>query len=380
MEVRKPSSGPEQGKPIKIQLSSQRLELLAPATAQLVAYLQTQSGVVDIEDSRPLPGIDWKILVDREQASRFGADISSVGNAVQLVTNGIKVGEYRPDDADEELDIRIRFATDYRHIDQLDRLRLQTPQGLVPVNLFAKRVASPSVGNLRRSDEQRVVTVQADVEEGILVNDKIEEIRNQLREFPLDSSIKVTFKGEDEEQHKAQEFLSRAFISGIFMILIILVMQFNSLYQAVLILSAVILSTIGVLLGLLVTQQPFGIVMSGIGVIALAGIVINNNIILIDTYNILRKEGFSPHSAILQTCAQRLRPVLLTAITTVLGLIPMVFKINIDFITREITFGAPSTQWWTQLATAIAGGLTFATLLTLILTPCLLVLFSQRTH
>ncbi len=378
LEVRKPPAGPEQGKPIKIQLSSQQPALLAAATTQLVTMLNTMTGLVDIEDSRPLPGIDWKILVNREHASRFGADVSSVGNAVQLVTNGIKVGEYRPDDADEELDIRIRFPADYRNIDQLDLLRLKTPQGLVPVNLFAERVAHPSVGVLRRSEEHRVMMVQADVEEGVLVDDKVQEIRTLLQQSPLNPQIKVTFKGEDEEQREAQEFLSRAFISGIFMIAIVLVMQFNSFYQTLLILSAVVLSTIGVLLGLLITQQPFGIVMSGIGVIALAGIVVNNNIVLIDTYNILRQEGFAPHEAILRTCAQRLRPVLLTTVTTILGLLPMVFKVNIDFITREITFGAPSTQWWTQLATAIAGGLTFATLLTLILTPCLLMLFHSQ--
>ncbi|OQW92361.1 MAG: MFS transporter [Beggiatoa sp. IS2] len=378
LEVRKPPAGPEQGKPIKIQLSSQQPALLAAATTQLVTMLNTMTGLVDIEDSRPLPGIDWKILVNREHASRFGADVSSVGNAVQLVTNGIKVGEYRPDDADEELDIRIRFPADYRNIDQLDLLRLKTPQGLVPVNLFAERVAHPSVGVLRRSEEHRVMMVQADVEEGVLVDDKVQEIRTLLQQSPLNPQIKVTFKGEDEEQREAQEFLSRAFISGIFMIAIVLVMQFNSFYQTLLILSAVVLSTIGVLLGLLITQQPFGIVMSGIGVIALAGIVVNNNIVLIDTYNILRQEGFAPDEAILRTCAQRLRPVLLTTVTTILGLLPMVFKVNIDFITREITFGAPSTQWWTQLATAIAGGLTFATLLTLILTPCLLMLFHSQ--
>ncbi len=155
---------------------------------------------------------------------------------------------------------------------------------------------------------------------------------------------------------------------------VILVTQFNSFYQALLILSAVVLSTVGVLLGLLVTQQPFGIVMSGVGVIALAGIVVNNNIVLIDTYNRQRKRGREAIEAVLRTGALRLRPVLLTTVTTILGLMPMVLAMNIDLIGREISVGGPSTQWWTQLATAVAGGLAFATLLTLVLTPCLLVL------
>jgi multidrug efflux pump len=155
---------------------------------------------------------------------------------------------------------------------------------------------------------------------------------------------------------------------------IILVTQFNSFYSAFLILSAVIMSTVGVMLGLLITDQPFGIVMTGIGVIALAGIVVNNNIVLIDTFDRLKKTAPDPLEAILRTGAQRLRPVLLTTITTVLGLMPMVLGLNVDIIAREVQIGAPSTQWWRQLATAIAFGLTFATVLTLVVTPSALML------
>jgi multidrug efflux pump len=167
---------------------------------------------------------------------------------------------------------------------------------------------------------------------------------------------------------------------------IILVTQFNSFYSALLILSAVVMSTVGVMLGLLIIGQPFGIVMSGIGVIALAGIVVNNNIVLIDTHDRLRKKIADPVQAILLTGAQRLRPVLLTTVTTILGLMPMVLQVNIDFVTREVSYGAPSTQWWVQLATAIVAGLTFATVLTLIITPSALMLrenmaaWRQRQH
>ena len=194
----------------------------------------------------------------------------------------------------------------------------------------------------------------------------------------LDPRIAVKFRGEDEEQRAAEAFLLKAFGAALFVMAIILVTQFNSFYQAALILSAVVLSTVGVLLGLLVTGQPFGIVMSGIGVIALAGIVVNNNIVLIDTYNILRRDGMDAVEAALRTGVLRLRPVLLTTVTTVLGLTPMVLGVNIDIIGRSVTVGGPSTQWWTQLATAVAGGLAFATLLTLVLTPSLLVLGEGR--
>ena len=220
------------------------------------------------------------------------------------------------------------------------------------------------------------MTVKADVPEGVLPATKVKEIQQWQGENTrqMDSRISVTFKGEDKEQRESQAFLSNAFLVALFVMAIILVTQFNSFYQALLILSAVIFSTVGVLLGLLTTGQPFGIVMSGIGVIALAGIVVNNNIVLIDTFNILRASGMPAVEAVLRTAAQRLRPVLLTTITTILGLMPMVLKLNVDLVHREITTGAPSTQWWVQLATAVAGGLTFATILTLILTPCLLVL------
>jgi len=155
---------------------------------------------------------------------------------------------------------------------------------------------------------------------------------------------------------------------------IILVTQFNSLFQALLILTAVVFSTGGVLLGHLIMDKPFGIVMSGVGVITLAGIVVNNNIVFIDTYNVLRGRGAEAFEAILRTCAVRLRPVLLTTVTTILGLMPMVFALNIDLIKRDISVGAPATQYWTQLSSAVAGGLAFATILTLLLTPSLLMI------
>jgi multidrug efflux pump len=161
---------------------------------------------------------------------------------------------------------------------------------------------------------------------------------------------------------------------ALFLIAIILVTQFNSFYQALLVLSAVVFSTVGVLLGLLITKEPFGIVMCGVGVVALSGIVVNNNIVLIDTFNELRGQGLDPVDAVLRTAAQRLRPVMLTTVTTILGLMPMVLRLNVDLVGREITFGGPSTDWWVQLASTVAGGLAFATLLTLILTPCLLIL------
>ena len=374
VEVRAEESGPPVGKPIQIQLGSRYPELLEPAIGRVREILDEVGEFVDVEDSRPLPGIEWKITVDRVEAARFGADITAVGNAIQLVTTGIRVTDYRPDDADDEVDIVVRLPGDRRDLDQLDRLRVQTRYGLVPISNFVKREPAPKSGVLQRIDGKRVMTVKADVPEGVLADTMVKGIQKWMAENAdqLDPRIDVTFTGEDKEQRESEAFLSRAFGVALFVMAIILVTQFNSYYQASLILSAVIFSTIGVMLALLIVGQPFGIVMSGIGVISLAGIVVNNNIVLIDTFNLLRSGGMELKEAILRTGAQRLRPVLLTTITTILGLVPMVMKLNIDFIQRTVSVGAPSTQWWVQLSLAIVGGLAFATLLTLVLTPCLL--------
>ena len=372
VEMRKPDVGPPTGKDIRIEISSRFPERLAPVVEILRARLATMDDLIDIEDSRPTPGIEWELRVDRAHASRFGANIFSVGNIVQFVTNGVKVGEYQPDDADEEIEIRVRFPIDERSMSQLDSLRVPTPDGNVPISNFVSRRPKPKVATIERVDQRHVYTVQANVAEGVLPDDKVREITTWLETVELPPEVGVRFKGQDEEQKKASAFLGKAFSAALFIMAIILVTQFNSFYHAFLVLTAVIMSTIGVMMGLLVTGQPFGIVMTGVGIITLAGVVVNNNIVLIDTFTRLRKSGMEPLEAIVRTGAQRLRPVLLTAITTVFGLMPMVLRLNIDFVTREITFGAPSTQWWTQLSTAVASGLTFATLLTLVVTPCLL--------
>jgi multidrug efflux pump len=374
VEIHEAEAGPPVGKPIQVELTSRFPERLEPAIAELRAFFDRLDGITDVTDSRPMPGIEWRFVVDREQAGRFGADIAVVGSAIQLVTNGILVDEYRPEDATDEVDIRARYPESERSLEQLERLRVNTAQGSTPIGNFVTRVPAPKVGTLERVDGARVLEVAADVQGGVLPDDKVREIRAWLAEHPLDPSVIATFKGEDEEQREAEAFLTQAFAVALFLIALILVTQFNSFYQTLLILSAVVFSTVGVMLGLLVVQQPFGIIMSGVGVIALAGIVVNNNIVLIDTYNELRKRGLEPFDAVLRTAAQRLRPVLLTTVTTVLGLMPMVLKINVDLVARDITFGGPSTDWWSQLATAVAGGLAFATLLTLVLTPCLLLL------
>ncbi len=370
-------SGITSGKPIAIELSSREPAALTEAVANLRAGLESIDGIIDITDSRPIPGIDWRINVNREEAARYGADISTVGNAIQLVTNGIMIGDYRPDDADDEVDIRVRFPDADRNLEQLDRLRINANGVLVPVSNFMTREPALRIGNLDRTDGVRVMRINADVTDDVLADDKVQEIQEWFQTAEFDPRVNVTFKGENQDQLEAEAFLERAFTAALFLMAIILVAQFNSFYQAMLILTAVVFSIVGVLLGLLITDQPFGVVMCGIGVISLAGIVVNNNIVLIDTYNRVREKVDNALDAALLTCAQRVRPVMLTTITTILGLMPMVLGININLVSRDVEIGGPSTQWWTQLASTVAGGLAFATVLTLVLTPCLLVLGEQ---
>ena len=369
VETRTEEAGPPVGKPVQVQLSTRYPDLLAAEVGKVRDFVDSLNGLKDIQDSRPVPGIEWELSVDRAQAAKFGADITLIGNAVKFVTNGMKVTEYRPDDSDKEIDIVARYPVTDRTINQLDEVRIQTSEGLVPISNFVTRTAKPRTGLLRRVDTVRVMSVQADILPGVLADNITQQIRAWLPTSNIDPRVEIEFRGEDEEQKNSQDFLKKAFAVALFLMAIILVTQFNSFYSALLILSAVMMSTVGVMLGLLIIGQPFGIVMSGIGVIALAGIVVNNNIVLLDTHDRLRKQISDPLQAILLTGAQRLRPVLLTTVTTILGLMPMVLQINIDFISREISVGSPSTQWWVQLATAIAAGLTFSTVLTLIITP-----------
>ena len=374
VETRKPDAGPPQGKPIFIEFSARDDVAARQAVETVSNYVASHEAVINIEDSRPLPGIEWQIRVDRAEAARFGADVALVGAMVQLVTNGIKIGEYRPDDSDEEIDIRVRYPDGKRSLAQIDELRIPSDQGLVPISTFVEREPAQKVSTINRTDRKRTYTLQADVLPGYLPNDVIAELAAGMAELDVDPRVSFGFRGTIEDQNEDMAFLQRAMLMALAIMAIILVTQFNSIYQAGLILTAVLFSTGGVLLGHLIMGKPFGIIMSSVGVITLAGIVVNNNIVFIDTYNVLRARGAEAYEAVVRTCAVRLRPVLLTTVTTIIGLMPMVLGININLIDREISVGAPSSQWWTQLASSVAGGLAFATLLTLFLTPSLLMI------
>ncbi len=376
LEFRKQEGGPAAGKPVEIQVSSTSNNQLESYVDQLRGAMEATGGFVDTEDDRSLPGIEWQLKVDREAAARFGTDVLSIGSAVRLVTNGMVLATYRPEDVRDEVDIAVRVPADWRELDQLERQTLNSSRGQVPLSQFVDLEPGTKTGTIVRVDGQRTVTIKSDVAPGEQVDQLLRRLQERMPDTP--SGVSVRFAGENEEQQEAGNFLATAFLVAIALMLLILVTQFNSLYQTFLILSAIVLSTAGVLLGLLLNGQSFGIVMVGMGIIALAGIVVNNNIILIDTYNQMRASGMNSFDAALETGCLRMRPVLLTAVTTVLGLMPMVLGVNVDLLTPSLGLNAPSTQWWMQLSSAIAGGLTFATVLTLLLTPALLVI-GERT-
>jgi len=373
VEVRKRDEGPATGKDIRLQIRADDRQKAFEAARRVRAHMERgMTGLVDIEDETPLPGIEWAVTIDREEAGRFGADIQSVGALVQLVTEGLLVDTYRPDDAEDEVDIRLRLPPDQRSVSRLDELRLQTPNGLVPITNFTSREARPAVDTLFRTDGRPSVYVKANTAEGVLADDKVRELSAWINEQAWPQGVDLRFRGADEEQQESAVFLSRAMLAALFMMFMILVTQFNSIWHSLITLSSIGLSLVGILIGMLVMGQTFSVIMTGTGIVALAGIVVNNSIVLIDTYHRMRGLGMPVEEAVLKTAAQRLRPVMLTTITTIFGLLPMVLQLDVDFIAREVNIGSISSSWWVHLSTAIVFGLSFATLLTLVLTPVLL--------
>ncbi|NOJ23142.1 efflux RND transporter permease subunit [Vibrio coralliilyticus] len=378
IEYKFPDAGPPVEHDLVIEMSTRIPGELDRAAKMVRHWADAYPAFTNISDTSSKEGIDWQIDIRRDDASRFLADATLVGNTVQFVTNGLKLGDYLPDDATEEVDILVRYPEDKRDIGRFDQLKIKTAAGMVPITNFASIVPDHKQDTIRRIDGHRVINIFADMKEGYNLALELPNVEQALVDLNLPDGVEFKIRGQNEEQENSSAFLQKAFLIALVVMALILITQFNSFYQAFLILSAVLFSTVGVFVGLLIFQKPFGVIMSGIGVIALAGIVVNNNIVLIDTYNQLLKRGMDKRDAILRTGMQRLRPVLLTTVTTILGLLPMVLEMNIDLINQKVEFGAPSTQWWSQLATAVAGGLAFATVLTLVLTPCLLMLGRQH--
>ena len=367
-------TGPPTGKDIQIELSSPNRQATYQKAIELRDWIAANvKGIRDLQDTLPLAGIQWEIEVDRSRAAMLGVNVADVGSMVQLITGGAIIGEFRPDNSDQEVEIRLRYPVVDRQLMALDDLRVNTPNGPVAVSSFTSRVAKPRIDSIQRIDQRETTFVLGNTMEGYLADDQIRVIQQWI-DNAEPSEVSIRFRGANEEQLKAAEFLSVAFSLAMAVMLIMLVMQFNSFYQASLILFSVVMSTAGVLLGLMVAQATFSTILTGVGIVALAGIVVNNNIVLIDTYNYLRRNNsmLTPTEAVYSAAKSRFRPVMLTTITTVVGLLPLANSISIDLVNRSYTVGGMVASWWQPLASAIVNGLLVATVLTLLLTPAML--------
>ena len=374
VSVSKTEEGPPTGKDVNLEISSSSYDLVKETTAIVRKHFDMVDNLLDIEDTRPLPGIEWELKIDREEAGRYNATIAPVGSMVQLVTNGVLIGKYRPDDSEDEVDIRVRLPREQRNLDQLDKLKLPTSNGLVPISNFVDVVPKQKVSSIDRKGGFYMMAVKASVDQSddVTVDSKVKEIDKWVKAQKWPDGVTFKFRGADEDQKESGQFLAKAAVAALFIMAMILITQFNSFYQTFLTLSTVIFSIFGVILGMVVTGQSFSIIMTGTGVMALAGIVVNNAIVLIDTYNRFREEEVEVVEAVVKTAAQRIRPILLTTITTIAGLIPMATGINFDFFNRVISVGSITAAWWIQLSTAVISGLGFSTILTLVLIPVLL--------
>ncbi len=438
IEVLSLDRGPASGKPVHLRFKSDSFVDLVTATSMARDQFETVPGLTLIEDTRPLPGIDWQIDVDVEKAGQYGADVVSVGAMVQLVTRGLLLDTMRVESSDEEIEIRVRLPEQDRLLSTLDTLKVRTADGLIPLSNFITRTPVPKLAEISRIDQKRYMDVKADVTPGLMkivnatkpgedatnavtfatlrpagqdtdftstdgtkykltdrtaaaqdidlqeaydklelrlvpvnANERIAEITKWVEIADLPDGVTYEWTGDQEDQAESGAFLQSAFTAALGLMFIILLAQFNSFYNSILVLIAVVLSTTGVLIGMLVMDQTFSIIMTGTGIVALAGIVVNNNIILIDTY-----QEFSQYmpriEAIIRTAQARIRPVLLTTITTMAGLAPMMFGLSLNFADGGYTIDSPTALWWKQLATAVVFGLGIATVLTLIVTPSLL--------
>ncbi|MEM8836878.1 MAG: efflux RND transporter permease subunit [Pseudomonadota bacterium] len=379
VEPKKIEGGPPTGKDVRLEVKSTDYDKMVEAVTKIREQFDSDGDLRDIEDGRPLPGATFELTIDREEAARYNATIQAIGSMVQLVTNGVLIDTYRPDDSDDEVEIRVRLPEDQRTLSKLDELRLRTENGLVPLSNFVTMEVKPKVSSITRRDGLYAMDVKANLKPGALFegrpmtsDDKVGQIQEWLNSQVFDEDVFLKFRGADEEQKESQAFLMNAMLGSLFLMFIILVTQFNNFYQTVLTLMTVVLAVFGALIGMMVMEQKFSIIMTGTGIIALAGIVVNNAIVLLDTYNRMRRDGTDIPDAVVKTAAQRLRPILLTTITTIAGLIPMATQVNLNFFERVISIGGITSIWWVQLSTAIIFGLAFSTLLTLVLIPSML--------
>ena len=377
VEIEADLGGPSFNSPIELDIYGDTEEDVNIAVNRIENFMRNEmNGLNNIFSSKAYPSVEWSVEVDKQKAAQLGVSVSDVGALVQMLTNGFKVGEYRPDDAKDEVEIRAKFPDSDRTITGIRDLNVVTKLGTVPVSSFVKVIPKENRQTVNRKNGKYFQEVGAGTEDESKVSQKISELENWLKSENLGNNISYQFSGMAAETEDVNNFMIVAGLTAVFMMLLMLITQFNSFYQSFIILSSVTISFVGVLLGLLITGKSFSTTMTGISIVTLAGIVVNNNIVLIDTFNKLKEE--SPQSKksihIVNACKQRLRPIILTSLTTIFGLMPLAMGISIDIISRDIIVGSRIVDWWSNLAVSIVFGLGFSTFITLILTPAILAL------
>ncbi len=370
--------GPSFDSPIELNISGDIEADVIAASLIAEEFMRNEvKGLTGIFSSQPYPGVEWNVEVDKQKAAQLGVNVGDVGALVQMLTSGFKVGEFRPDDSKDEVEIRVRFPAEDRTITGINNLNVTTRNGLVPVSSFIQLSPKENRATVNRRNAQYVQEIGASTIDESAVAAKVAEMQKWIdaQNFSKQGVV-MEFTGMQEETEEVNQFMVMAGITAIFIMLILLLTQFNSFYQSLLILSAVFMSFVGVLLGLLISNRPFSSTMTGISIVTLAGIVVNNNIVLIDTFNRLKFE--SPEKdrfeLVRETCQQRLRPILLTSATTIFGLLPLAMGLSLDLLGRDLSIGTRVVDWWQNLALSIVFGLGFSTFLTLIFTPAALAL------
>ncbi len=382
VRVDRVSEGPPSGPPVNVEITGEDSDLLKTLSAEALDLIEASPvyprlvGLEsDLDDARP----ELRVDVDREKASLYGLSTNDVAFLVRGAINGIEAAKYRTGNDEYDIIVRLR-EEDRRELTSLRQLTVFSDGRQVPLPAVAEWSVDRGDGSIRRKDMNRVATISAEVAAGYNGNAVRMEVEEVLEEFAaaLPAGYTMSFTGEQQDQEEAMAFLTGAFLAALMLIALILVTQFNSVVKPIIILSSVIMSTTGVLIGLMVFQMPFVIIMTGVGVISLAGIVVNNAIVLIDYIDVLRnRDGMERREAIVQGGKTRLRPVLLTAVTTALGLVPLAVGLNFDFfglfsnLSPQLYWGGEQAAWWGPMAVAVIVGIIFATFLTLVLVPVL---------
>jgi multidrug efflux pump len=377
-DVARPQEGPPTGKPVSIDIFGHDLNRMTAVIRDMKALMAATEGVAKPTDdaSTAQPTLEW--AVDRARAGMLGLEQATIGSALQMGVGGLRTGSLGH--GDDEQDILVRLPSPYRlSTGRLENVTVPTPSGgEVPLASVASAELVPGPVAIRHYDRKRVLNAGAEVQPWIRADADVRAaFQEKVASYPFPPGISYRFGGAAEEEQESTAFLGKAFLIGLFIITMVLVLQFNSILVPTMILCSVILSFIGVFTGLLVFQMPFGIIMSGIGVISLAGVVVNNAIVLLDAIRKHQARGKSVREAVVTAGMIRFRPVLLTAITTILGLVPMASKFNIDFLNLTYQYNTESSQWWQSMAVAIVFGLFVSTGLTLGVLPALYVLYGR---